>query len=85
MFNSIKFNAIIFDIMIFNIIIFYIIMFNIIKFNLVIFNLNQHYASDQATRVRLVTNCFQAMKAAASPGSTMTTNPELYLQKVGKG
>ena len=42
----------------------------------------QHFACDQATRTRLVTNCFQAMKCAASPESAMTTNPELYLRKV---
>jgi len=45
----------------------------------------EHFACDQATRVRLVTNCFQAMKAAASPGSAMVTDHDAYLRKVIEG
>lgn len=41
-----------------------------------------HFASTPSCRKRLVRNCFNAMKIAASPESSMRTEPELYIRKV---
>lgn len=58
------------------------------KFKKVTESLNsdlQHFASTPESRMALVHNCFQAMKEAAKPGSTMDTDPHKYLRQVIEG